>query len=83
MTKPTKTARAHEGQIKLKPFTGDLKEAILAGLNASPGGVLGLLEKVALENPRFSRRARRYAEYFATQGVAVAPAASQTEEGGT
>jgi hypothetical protein len=34
MPKPTKIARAREGQIKPKPFTGDLKEAILAGLNA-------------------------------------------------
>ena len=67
MPKPTKIARAREGQIKPKPFTGDLKEAILAGLNAGPGGVLGLLEKVALENPRLAGRARRYAEYFATQ----------------
>jgi hypothetical protein len=38
MAKPTKTAHARGGQIKPTPFTGDLKEAILAGLNARPGG---------------------------------------------
>ena len=81
MAKPTKTARARVGQSKPMPFTGDLDEAILAGLNAGPGGIFGFLEKVALENPRFSRRTRRYAEYFATQGVADAPAASETEVG--
>jgi hypothetical protein len=68
MAKPTKPARAREGQSKCTPFTDDLKEAILAGFNAVPGGVLGFLDKVALENPRLAGRARRYAEYFATQG---------------
>jgi len=68
MAKPTKTARAREGLSKPTPFTGDLKEAILAGLNAGSGGILGFLDKVALENPRLAGRARRYAEYFATQG---------------
>jgi hypothetical protein len=67
MPKPTKIAPAREGQSKPTPFTGDLNQEILAGLNAGPGGVLGLLEKVALENPRLAGRARRYAEYFATQ----------------
>jgi hypothetical protein len=61
------------------PFTGDLKEAILGGLNAGPGGVRGFLDKVALENPRLAGRARRYAEYFATQGVAGFPPASEKE----
>ena len=79
MAKPTKTAHARGGQIKPTPFTGDLKEAILAGLNARPGGVLGFLDKVALENPRLAGRARRYTDYFATQGVAGAPAASETD----
>ena len=58
MAKPTKTAHARGGQIKPTPFTGDLKEAILAGLNARPGGVLGFLDKVALENPRLAGRGR-------------------------
>jgi hypothetical protein len=79
MAKPTKTARAREGLSKPRPFTGDLKQEILAGLNASPGGVLGFLDKVTLENPRLAGRARRYAEYFATQAVAGAPAASEKE----
>jgi hypothetical protein len=73
MAKSAKTARACEGLIKPKPFTGDLRQAILAGFNAGPGGVLGFLDKVALENPRLARRARTYAEYFATQGMAGAP----------
>jgi hypothetical protein len=77
MAKSAKTARARVGQSKPTPFTGDLKQAILAGLNAGPGGVLGFLDKVALENPRLAGRARRYAEYFATQGVAGAPPASE------
>ena len=73
MAKPT--ARARVGQSKPTPFTGTLKQAILAGFNAVPGGILGYLDKVALENPRLAGRARRYAEYVATQGVAGAPAA--------
>jgi hypothetical protein len=73
MAKPTTIAPARVGQSKPTPFTGDLKQAILAGLNAGPGGVLGFLDKVALENPRLARRARTYAEYFATQGMAGAP----------
>jgi hypothetical protein len=80
MAKPTKTARAREGQIKPTPFTGDLKEAILAGLNAGPGGILGLLDKVALENPRLAGRARRYAEYFATQGGVLEEASPGKDE---
>jgi hypothetical protein len=80
MVNPTKTARAREGQVKVKPFTGDLNEAILAGFNAGPGGVLGLLEKVALENPRLAGRARRYAEYFATQGGVLEEAKAGKDE---
>ena len=44
MSKPTKTACAREEHIESNPFTGDIKQAILAGLNAAPGGILGLLE---------------------------------------
>ena len=81
MAKPTKTARAREEQIEFKPFTGDLKQAILAGLSsAHPGGILGLLDKVALENPRLARRARRYAEYFATQGFVMEKAETGKDE---
>ena len=65
MAKPPKTACAREGQ---KPFTGDLRQQILAGFRAQPSGILGFLDKVVLENPRLAGRARRYAEYFATQG---------------
>ena len=80
MAKPTKTARAGEGQIERKPFTGDLKQQILAGLKAHPGGILGLLDKVALENPRLAGRARRYAEYFATQGGVLEEAKADKDE---
>jgi hypothetical protein len=73
MAKPTKTGPAREGQIKPRPFTGDLKQAILAGLNAGPGGVLGFLDKVARENPPLDARARRYAEYFATRAASSKP----------
>jgi hypothetical protein len=79
MAKPTKTGPARERQIKPRPFTGDLKQEILAGLNASPGGVLGFLDKVARENPRLAGRARRYAEYFATQGGVLEAKASKDE----
>ncbi len=81
MAKPTKTAGAREEQIEPKPFTGDLKQAILAGLSsAAPGGILGLLDKVARENPRFARRARRYAEYFTTQGGVLEEAKAGKDE---
>ena len=80
MAKPTKTACAREGQIKRKPFTGDLRQEILAGLNACPGGILGFLDKVALENPRLAGRARRYAEYFATQGGVLEEAKAGKDE---
>ena len=80
MPKPTKIARAREGQSKPTPFTGDIKQEILAGLNAGPGGVLGLLEKVVLENPRFAGRARRCAEYFATQGGVLKEAKAGKDE---
>jgi hypothetical protein len=80
MAKSAKTARACEGLSKPMPFTGDLGQAILAGLNAGPGGVLGLLDKVARENPRFARRARRYAEYFATQGGVLEEANAGKDE---
>jgi len=79
MAKPTTIAPARVGQSKPTPFTGDLKQAILAGLNAGPGGVLGFLDKVALENPRLAGRARRYAEYFATQGGVLEAKASKDE----
>lgn len=45
MAKPT--ARARIGQSKPTPFTGDLKQAILAGFNAGPGDILQRTE------PRF------------------------------
>ena len=80
MSKPRKPAPAREGQIEPKPFTGDLRQAILAGLNATPGGILGLLERAAQENPRFARRARRYAEYFATQGGMLEEAKAGKDE---
>jgi hypothetical protein len=69
MAKPTKTACAREGEIERKPFTGDLKQQILAGFRGHPGGILGFLDKVAQENPRLAGRARRYAEYLATQSA--------------
>ena len=81
MAKPTKTARAREEQIESKPFTGDLKQAILAGLSSAyPGGILGFLDKVALENPRLAGRARRYAGYFATQGGVLEEAQAGKDE---
>jgi hypothetical protein len=49
MAKPTKTACAREGEIERKPFAGDLNQQILAGLRAHPGGILGFLDKLALE----------------------------------
>ena len=80
MAKPTKTACAREGEIERKPFTGDLKQQILAGFRAYPGGILGFLDKVALENPRLAGRARRYAEYFATQGGVLEDAKAGKDE---
>ena len=80
MAKPTKTACAREGEIKRKPFTGDLKQADPGRFQGHPGGILGFLDKVALENPRFARRARRYAEYFATQGGVLEEAKAGKDE---
>jgi hypothetical protein len=64
-----------------KPFTGDVKEEILKGLNAAhPGGILGFLDQVAREDPRLAGRARKYAEYFATQGYALEEAKAGSVE---
>ena len=58
----------------LRPFTGDLKETILAAVAAvgSDGkgkdGLQGYLANMARNHPKLSSRARRYAEHFARVG---------------
>ena len=70
MSKPTKKEHVLVKNISnSNPFTGDIKQAILAGLNAAPGGILGLLERAAQENPRFARRARRYVRNISRRRV--------------
>jgi hypothetical protein len=68
--KPTKrTVRA-----PLPPFTGDLKETILAAVAAvgSDGkgkdGLQGYLANMARDNPKLAKRARIFAEHFARVG---------------
>jgi hypothetical protein len=69
MNKLTNTARLPKGQ--LKPFTGDLRQAIRSGIAAAgsdghgTGGLQGFLERLGRENPELAQRAGRYAQYFA------------------
>jgi hypothetical protein len=68
MNKPMKTTCRSEGQ--LKPFTRDLRQAVLDGFTAvgSDGKgkdcLQGYLTKMGRENPELAERARPYARYF-------------------